>query len=43
MALNLYNSAHKTTNEKYRKGYEQTFGKKEDKVKNENKSTEDKE
>ena len=42
VARNLYNTAHKTTNEKYREGYERTFGKKE-KVKDENKSTEDKE
>ena len=28
MALNLMNSAHKTTNENYRKHYDETFAKK---------------
>lgn len=29
MAENLFNTAHKSTNEPYREGYERTFGKKD--------------
>jgi len=29
MSENLFNSGHKATNEEYRKGYDDTFGKKE--------------
>lgn len=38
MALNLMNSAHKTTNENYRKHYDETFAKKKKGKKDENKS-----